>query len=174
MTQAALRLVSIVIPFAIACGSQTTAAPGAKSPFSPDSVAAQPVSPNLAVSGELGAQCALHFNDSDSARSPKFDFDRFQLDAADRNVLEQVANCLTAGPLKGKRVQLVGRADPRGTDEYNLALGDNRARAVGHYLTDLGVDEAQLAVKTRGALDAKGRDERTWQLDRRVDLRLEN
>ena len=71
-------------------------------------------------------------------------------------------------------VSLTGRTDPRGTEEYNLALGDHRAHTVVDYLTHLGVEPKQVAVSTRGALDATGRDESSWQLDRRVDLRLMN
>src|SRR5262245_14888705 len=76
-----------------------------------------PASPNLTVDNDLSRKCALHFNNSDQA--PKFDFDQFQLLPEDRDVLDQVATCVTSGPLKGRKLQLIGRADPRGTDEYN-------------------------------------------------------
>jgi len=59
--------------------------------------------------------------------APKFDFDRSELLAEDRDVLARVAQCLTTGPLKGRAIQLVGRADPRGTQEYNMALGERRS-----------------------------------------------
>jgi peptidoglycan-associated lipoprotein len=173
MMQGVIRFVLIVVPCAVACShSQPATTPSAGPPFGADAVVAKPVSPSLTVSGDLDKQCALHF--ADRGQSPKFSYDRFALDAADRKVLEQVASCLTAGPLKGKKLQLVGRADPRGTDEYNLALGNNRAQTVGDFLTELGVATEQVAVMTRGALDATGRDERSWQVDRRVDLRLMN
>jgi peptidoglycan-associated lipoprotein len=145
-----------------------TAAPEAPAPAAQST----PASPNLTVAPDLGKQCALRFGDRQQA--PKFDFDRFQLLEQDRDVLDQVATCLTTGPLKGRRVQLVGRADPRGTEEYNLALGDRRARTVVDYLKHLGVGSSQVAVSTRGALDASGRDEGSWQIDRRVDLQLTN
>jgi peptidoglycan-associated lipoprotein len=78
------------------------------------------------------------------------------------------------GALKGKAVSLVGRADPRGTEEYNLGLGSRRASSVSTYLERLGVGQPQLAVTTRGALDATGTDESGWQKDRRVDIMLQN
>jgi peptidoglycan-associated lipoprotein len=112
----------------------------------------------------------LRFSGRDQA--PKFEFDQFQLLAEDRNLLEQVADCLTTGPLHGKAVQLVGRADPRGTDEYNLGLGTRRAESVSSYLRRLGVPGQQLESTTRGALDATGADEAGWRVDRRVDLEL--
>jgi peptidoglycan-associated lipoprotein len=79
---------------------------------------------------------------------------------------------MTTGPLAGKTVELVGRADPRGEEEYNMTLGERRAESVVHYLTQLGVAESRLPVTSRGALDAQGHDEATWAVDRRVDLRL--
>ncbi len=105
-------------------------------------------------------------------RTPKFDFDSSDLTPADRDVLAQVARCLIEGPLKGRHVDLVGRADPRGETEYNMGLGGERSAAVEQYLTALGVDEDQLNTTSRGELDAKGIDEDGWQADRRVDLKL--
>lgn len=129
-----------------------------------------PVSPNVAVSSDVVRQCALRFNSA--LQAPKFDFDRFELLPEDREVLGQVATCLTTGPLQGQSVQLVGRADPRGTEEYNLGLGTRRADSVRAYLQRLGVSTHQLSETTRGALDATGTDDAGWRLDRRVDLQL--
>src|SRR5215470_898255 len=132
---------------------------------------AEPAStPNLGVSDALARECALSIAHVDKA--PKFAFDEFELLAADRDLLDKIATCVTTGPLKGKKLALVGRADPRGTEEYNLGLGTRRARTVGNYLEKLGVAHAQLAETTRGALDATGRDESGWSDDRRVDLEL--
>jgi len=127
-------------------------------------------SPNLTVAGDLARQCALRFDNTPQA--PKFDLDRFGLLPADRDVLDQVASCLTTGPLRGRTAELVGRADPRGTEEYNLGLGARRAESVMQYLQRHGVSSGQLSQTTRGALDATGTDEAGWRDDRRVDLRL--
>ncbi len=102
--------------------------------------------------------------------APKFDFDRSELLAEDRDVLARVAQCLTTGPLKGRAIQLVGRADPRGTQEYNMALGERRSGSTMQYLQGLGVSLPQMSETSRGALDATGTDEATWRLDRRVDI----
>jgi peptidoglycan-associated lipoprotein len=69
-------------------------------------------------------------------------------------------------------VQLVGRADDRGTEEYNLGLGTRRAESVSTYLQRLGVPAHQLQPSTRGAIDATGVNESGWRTDRRVDLEL--
>ncbi|HTJ42949.1 MAG TPA: OmpA family protein [Kofleriaceae bacterium] len=134
--------------------------------------APRPISPSLTASRDLVDQCKLALDDQ--ARAPKFDFDQFDLLPQDRDALQKIADCVTHGPLEGRSLHLVGRADPRGTDEYNLALGTKRAHAVGSYLEQLGVQGAKLTESTRGALDATGTDETTWRIDRRVDLALGN
>lgn len=125
---------------------------------------------NVSVADDLVKQCELKFDNR--AEAPKFDLDRTELLPEDRSVLEQIAQCVTRGPLQGRVIELTGRADPRGTDEYNMGLGARRAETVGAYLQRLGVPAAQLTKSTRGELDATGTDEQGWRVDRRVDLKL--
>jgi peptidoglycan-associated lipoprotein len=126
----------------------------------------------VSVSDELAQKCKLRFASVEQA--PKFGYNDDDLLPSDRNLLQQVADCLVRGPLQGRRVQLVGRADPRGTEEYNLALGNRRAESVRTYLERLGVAAGRLSPTTRGDLDASGSSEAGWQRDRRVDLQLMN
>jgi peptidoglycan-associated lipoprotein len=123
---------------------------------------------DVALSDDIRKICQIE----ETERTPKFDFDSSDLSGPDRDVLAQVARCLTTGPLRGRAVQLIGRADPRGETEYNMTLGDTRAGHVDQYLVQLGVDPAQMATTSRGELDATGTDEASWQRDRRVDMRL--
>jgi peptidoglycan-associated lipoprotein len=155
---------------AVGCSHSKPQAASPKTSEKPATSAPAAASPNLTVAGDLTQQCVLHFNST--PRAPKFDFDRFELLPEDREVLDQVASCLTTGPLHGRTVQLVGRADPRGTEEYNLGLGTQRADSVMQYLQRRGVSPGQLSQTTRGALDATGKDEAGWREDRRVSLRL--
>jgi outer membrane protein OmpA-like peptidoglycan-associated protein len=127
-----------------------------------------PVSNNVAVGADILRACNIEFQNPTDA--PKFAYDDSKLEESDTNVLEKVATCLTSGPLKGRSVELVGRADPRGTVEYNMALGDHRADQVLKFLQQRGV--ARVKETSRGALDAQGRDENGWRQDRRVDLVL--
>jgi len=131
---------------------------------------ARPVSQDIGMSDALINACGIHWSSVDDA--PRFDFDKFNLTEADRQALEQVARCVTTGALRGRSVALVGRADPRGEAEYILVLGENRASSVARFLGDLGVPPTQLSETSRGKLDAKGTDEASWALDRRVDLDL--
>ncbi|WP_394841203.1 OmpA family protein [Pendulispora brunnea] len=124
----------------------------------------------VAISGDLVAACNLVVNKVDSA--PKFDFDDSALPDQDRGVLDQVAKCVTTGPLRGRALSLVGRADPRGEVEYNFALGERRADTVANYLGQLGVAKDKLRETSRGKLDATGTDEESWARDRRVDIAL--
>ena len=125
---------------------------------------------DLGLSDDILKACQIHIGNVDDA--PKFDFDRAELTSQDRDVLNQVAKCVTTGPLKGQKLELVGRADPRGETEYNLVLGGSRASSVGSYLKGLGVDGSKVIETSRGELDATGTDEETWAKDRRVDIGL--
>ena len=101
------------------------------------------VSPNVAVSGDLAARC--HLKGDETQEAPKFSYDQFQLLPEDRNVLSSIANCLMTGPLAGHAVKLIGRADPRGTEEVQR-LGSARGarRPSSNILERLG-DEASEA-----------------------------
>lgn len=122
------------------------------------------------VSDDILKACKIHVDNI--ARAPKFDYDDADLLPEDRDVLEQVAKCVTTGPLKGRHLSLVGHCDPRGEAEYNMILGEHRAESVHDYLAKLGVDPMALAKTSRGNLDAEGTDEESWRTDRRVDISL--
>ncbi len=95
-----------------------------------------------------------------------FDYESSDLTPAARNALETAARCIRDRNIP--HVTVVGHTDPRGTEEYNLALGDRRARAVMQYLTALGVPAATFDASSRGEEDAAGEDEGGWSRDRRA------
>jgi peptidoglycan-associated lipoprotein len=143
----------------------TNATVAAPAPF------AQPVKSDqtVGVGPNLRQICGIDDHD----RAPKFDFNEANLSGNDRDVLGQVAGCLTSGALQGRGVILVGRADPRGSEQYNINLGELRAQAVREYLIERGVDARTIREGSRGALDARGYDRSSWRMDRRVDIELE-
>jgi peptidoglycan-associated lipoprotein len=143
-----------------------------KPPKSPDTEtsAARAKRPSVNVSDDILKACQIHVDTVD--RAPKFDFDDAELLPEDRAILQQVARCITTGPLKGRHLALVGRCDARGDVEYNMVLGDYRAESVHGYLAKLGVDPNAMAKTSRGELDAEGKDEDGWRRDRRVDVSL--
>jgi peptidoglycan-associated lipoprotein len=159
------------LPLLAACShnappAQTPAAAGTP-PVLTSTTPARKSDQDVSVSQNIRDLCKI----DDSERSPKFDFDSTQLSSADRDILQQVAKCMTDGALKGKNIELIGRADPRGEQEYNMTLGSSRATAAHKYLNALGIDDKRMSETSRGALDATGHDEEGWALDRRVDIR---
>lgn len=101
-----------------------------------------------------------------------FEFDSAAIDNTDDASLKRVAECFNTGPLKGRKLILVGHADPRGTDEHNLELGKTRAEAVQVYLAGEGVELANITTRTEGEYEANPNDPSEWPFDRRVDIQL--
>jgi peptidoglycan-associated lipoprotein len=161
---------SSALIFVVAVGLFACAKKPAKEPVSETSPTSARARAGVNVSDDLVKACNIQFGNVN--RAPKFDYDEAALLPEDRDVLAQVARCVTTGPLKGRELALVGRADPRGETEYNMVLGEHRAEAVHAYLAHLGVDAAKMEKTSRGELDAEGTDEDTFKLDRRVDISL--
>jgi outer membrane protein OmpA-like peptidoglycan-associated protein len=128
------------------------------------------VSPSIDDSEDVRAACNLELDNVDKA--PKFDFDKSELLPADYEVLQKIAICFTTGPFKDDNINLVGRADPRGSEKYNEALGQRRATSVATYLEKAGIAATRIEKSSRGKMDATGTDEATWAVDRRVDILL--
>ncbi|KZN13162.1 peptidoglycan-associated lipoprotein Pal [Marinomonas sp. TW1] len=102
-----------------------------------------------------------------------FDFDKSIVRPAAREALAKHAEFLVANP--DARIVLEGHADERGTREYNMALGERRAKAVSRYLTIQGVAASQIETVSFGeeVPVAFGHDADAWQLNRRVEVRYE-
>ena len=105
-------------------------------------------------------------------KPPKFGYNSANVQTHFRSSLVELAKCMNEGGLKGRNLLLIGHADPRGEDDYNLALGGRRADSVQVALGKLGVSDARLNVTSRGELDSKGTDEKSYSEDRRVDVKL--
>ncbi len=95
-----------------------------------------------------------------------FDFNEYSLTTEATGAIDRDADCLKK---QNRGATLTGRTDPRGTEEYNLALSDKRAQSVKDRLSRLGVT-GNLKTVARGEMDATGKDEAGWAKDRRVDL----
>ncbi|BCL59879.1 peptidoglycan-associated lipoprotein [Desulfomarina profundi] len=69
-------------------------------------------------------------------------------------------------------VRIEGNCDPRGTNEYNMALGERRALSAKKYLVNLGVDESRLSTVSYGEerMLLHGHDELSWSQNRRDDF----
>lgn len=102
-----------------------------------------------------------------SLQTVYFAFDSSELDAAARAVIEEAVECFRGQGLEGS-LRLTGACDPRGTEEYNLALGERRADAVRAYMRSLGADTSQVSITSVGEEFATGTDEASWARDRNV------
>jgi peptidoglycan-associated lipoprotein len=172
-TFVAVSIFSLGVAALAGCGSPKPAVEPATSQTTahgPAAPASKGIEPAVHLSSDLERSCKIVVGTVSEA--PKFDFDDAALLPQDRAVLDQVAKCVTVGPLKGRALKLTGRADNRGTAEYNLALGAHRANAVERYLAADGVAQPKLHETSRGELDAKGEDDTARRADRRVDIDL--
>lgn len=97
-----------------------------------------------------------------------FAFNRSEIRQSDLKKLQENAKCIQS--VKTRRIHLNGHCDPRGTEEYNLALSNRRAQAVKRYLESLGVNGERLHVVPKGELEATGTDETSWSNDRKVEF----
>jgi peptidoglycan-associated lipoprotein len=101
-------------------------------------------------------------------RTYYFEFDKSEVPEADKTAIYANADYLIAHT--NVKIILEGHTDPRGSREYNVALGERRANSVLELLKSRGVNPDQVRVVSYGAqrLAAPGRDEQAYQLDRRA------
>jgi len=101
-----------------------------------------------------------------------FGYDRFDLTAEARSVLERQAAWLRQYP--NVRLLVAGNCDERGTREYNLALGARRAAAARDYLVSLGIDGARVETVSYGKerpLDPRANEE-AWSVNRNAHSQI--
>lgn len=99
-----------------------------------------------------------------------FEFNDFSLSEQAKSVLAQNAAWLMNNSQRD--VIIEGHCDERGTDEYNIALGERRANSAKRYLISLGVSAAQLSTISFGEErpDVQGHTEESWAKNRRAEF----
>ncbi len=99
-----------------------------------------------------------------------FDYDSFSLREDTKSALRADYEILRTHP--DVRVEIQGNCDERGSEEYNLALGERRARAAREYLLALGLSANRITTVSFGENNpaAMGHDERAWERNRRADF----
>ena len=102
-----------------------------------------------------------------------FDFDTSEIKPEARDVLVAHARYLANSPRQ--QVRVVGHADERGSKEYNLALGERRAKAVERFLIVNGASRGQIETVSYGEEKpaVRGSGEETWAQNRRVELNFD-
>jgi len=101
-----------------------------------------------------------------------FELDQYRITSDARLVLEDVAVLMKKNP--DWRILVEGHCDERGTDEYNLALGENRAQSAKRYLVSLGVGEGRFQTVSYGEARPvdSGPGESAWAKNRRAEFRV--
>lgn len=126
------------------------------------------------ISGNLGSSAIMEeLNDPNSPLSKRvlyFDFDSSKVTDEQREIIDAHAAFLSNNP--DVSIVLEGHADERGTREYNLALGERRAKAVEQLLLVQGVAPDQIQVISFGEERpvALENNESAWRLNRRVEI----
>lgn len=126
-------------------------------------VSAEELAEQKAKEAAMKAEAALR-----EIRTFYFDFDQSTVKSDSRAALSAHAAFLSANP--AVKVLLEGHCDERGTKEYNIALGESRAKAVARFLKVNGVSDAQIETISYGEerpADA-GHNEAAWTKNRRV------
>lgn len=102
-----------------------------------------------------------------------FDFDRAVVREDQKPALRQNAS-VVQGHGDWRQVVIEGHCDERGSEEYNLALGERRANAVKRYLVDSGVRDSRLDTVSFGESRpaVQGHDESAWKWNRRAEFRV--
>ena len=159
----AVLLVSLLLVLSVSCQKKT--------------VAVENQSNSTAQQGGYETSTADQSDDSSAATGDSdivlqkdilFEFDKATLTPAAREMLTKNGLWLRTNP--DVAVTIEGHCDERGTNAYNLALGERRAESVKMFLADLGIDQSRLATISYGEerpLD-RGHGEAVWASNRRA------
>lgn len=157
----------------------TTAPPPAPAPRTTPAAPAAAAAPTPATTGRATAPAAAaapipaHLDPRHpiaAERSVFFDYDDFAIKREYLSLIERHGRYLAANP--SLSVKIEGHADPRGSTEYNLALGQKRAQAVLAALRIQGVRDAQVEAISWGEERPRNsaHDEAAWAENRRADV----
>ena len=164
---------------------ETAPAPAAAP--NPDSVAkARAADSAAAAQAKAAAMAKAHQDSIDAAKAALeqakaaaraefayavyFDFDKSTLTDSAKKVLDRKIQIMNANP--GVGIQIEGNTDERGSAEYNLALGQQRAASVKRYLTQHGIADSRITILSNGEEKPadQGHDESAWSHNRRAEF----
>jgi peptidoglycan-associated lipoprotein len=133
---------------------------------SPPSIVSPPIDQPPAVVQEKPSEAA-------GLEDVFFDFDKYTINEEYKQVLMKNAEILMANP--SKKLLVEGHCDERGTIEYNMALGEKRARAVVDFCTTYGIKSDRISWISYGEEKPfnTGHDESAWAQNRRAHLVLQ-
>ena len=106
-----------------------------------------------------------NFKETSNLKDIHFNFDQFGLDSNSKEVLKQNASYLKQNP--GIKIEVQGHCDERGTNNYNIALGERRARSTKRYLVSQGIESSRINIISFG-------EEKPFCFDSNEDCWFEN
>lgn len=156
------------------------AKPTGEDPFGADKGATLPADQQTNVRTDTVIPLPIRFDPENTTEDREtlkphtvyFDYDRSAVKVSERSKVESVAAHLRDN--SGQGVLIEGHCDERGTEQYNLSLGDRRAQAIREYLVNLGIDSHRIHVITYGEAQpaVAGHDESAWSRNRRGEFIL--
>lgn len=122
--------------------------------------------------GDIATETEMMAAEKAISRDVLFDFDRYDIRSDARPILDSVAAWMNSH--RGISITIEGHCDERGTNEYNLALGERRAKAAREYLSLLGVSPGRMNIMTYGEEKpiCTESNEDCWQKNRRAHFVL--
>ena len=162
-----LRAIAILISAAAlvflsnGCASTPDEEPVPDAPASEfDDASASKTKPTAAVNSALVDIATIYF-----------DFDKSDIRS---DAVDSLRVGATALKESGAKIVIAGHTDNRGSEEYNLALGERRAASVRRYLTNLGVNMDQLTIVSYGEIRSavQGNNETAWAKNRRAEFKV--
>jgi len=170
---AAVLLLALLITVA-GCASktvpETTPAPAASAPMPTTDISQQPAVSAVESQRVESGPVAVHETVA-GLETIHYAYNDFTLDERARITLEQNAVFMRKNP--ALKVIIEGHCDERGSDEYNLALGERRAAAARNYLVSLGIGNDRLSIISYGEelpLVAEA-NEAAWAKNRRAEFK---
>ena len=162
----------VVAPAPTGTGAATAAPPTTPSPVVTPPAMAQPPSSGAAQQPPAPTAAARpsprEFTAIAELKDVFFDFDRYDIRPEDARTLDSNAGWLKSNP--NHLVLIEGHCDERGTNEYNLALGERRAKATMNYLVSQGVQASRITIISYGEErpTCSDRTESCWARNRRA------
>jgi len=187
-TTSFLTAAVVAVATLAACSTKAPeTAPAPAAAPNPDSVAkARAADSAAAAQAKAAAMAKAHQDSIDAAKAALdqakaaaraefayavyFDFDKSTLTDSAKKVLDRKIQIMNANP--GVGIQIEGNTDERGSAEYNLALGQQRAAAVKRYLTQHGIADSRITILSKGEENPadQGHDETAWSHNRRAEF----
>jgi peptidoglycan-associated lipoprotein len=151
-------------------GTAATTPPPAVAAPAPPPAAAAPAAPAPATAAPAPRPSPKEFTAIPELKPIYFDFDKYDIRPGDAKILDANAQWLKSNA--DQLVLIEGHCDERGTNEYNLALGERRAKSTMNYLVSQGVQASRITIISYGEERpvCTQKNEECWSKNRRAQF----